>query len=109
MPIFEGSKPRDKIYSLLKHSSLLLFDGLISFACWVGQIGVIVCMFIQMEVSQPQWVSGVSAVGEQFSQCGTTAALGSFNVSHAVVTRPHAGTMLIQIETSRGGDRLTRP
>lgn len=33
-------------------------------------------MFIQLEVSQPQWASSVSAVDEKFSECSTATGLG---------------------------------
>ncbi|CAN7996593.1 unnamed protein product, partial [Ixodes pacificus] len=43
----------------------------------------------------------VYTVGEQFCQCSTTANLGSLTCSLSSDTRPHASTVLIQIEVGR--------
>uniref|UniRef100_A0A4D5RX11 Putative secreted protein n=1 Tax=Ixodes scapularis TaxID=6945 RepID=A0A4D5RX11_IXOSC len=63
-------------------------------------------IFTQRVVGQPfQSCDNSLAVDEQFSQCSTTASLGSLTCTmRSSDTRPHIGTMIIQIETGRGGD-----
>lgn len=66
-------------------------------------------MFIQLEVSQPQLASGVSALDDNFIQFTITASLEVLRSSRGNDTRPAAGTMLIAIETERRGVELKNP